>query len=300
MHKPTASVVAGCGYTGTRLAVRLRAVGPTLAFNGSAQGAAAAITCGIDAHTINLDTAPVVAATPVNVLVDALGTPLVIYYLVPPAREGERDSRLERFLALLETTQLPASRIVYVSTTGVYGNTDGGVVDEKTPVQPLSARAKRRVAAEQTLSKWCAARTTELVIARVPGIYGPERLPIERILRRTPLICHEEAGVGNRIHVDDLVSALLLLGSSPHAGGQIFNVTDGNSISSTVYFEMVADMLGLPKPPLLSRAEVQATVSAETWSFMTESRQVSSARIQRELGFSPQYKDLRRGIRASV
>jgi nucleoside-diphosphate-sugar epimerase len=67
-----------------------------------------------------------------------------------------------------------------------------------------------------------------------------------------------------------------------------------------VYFEMVADMLGLPKPPLLSRAEVQATVSAETWSFMTESRQVSSARIQRELGFSPQYKDLRRGIRASV
>ena len=304
MHTPSASVIAGCGYTGTRLAVRLRAAGPTLAFNGSAQGPAEAIACGIDAHTMNLDATPVVSTPSVEVFLDALvdaGTAsLVIYYLVPPARDGEGDSRLERFLALLEGTHAHSLRIVYVSSTGVYGNTDGAAVDEKTPVQPLSARAKRRVAAEQILRTWCASRTTELVIARVPGIYGPKRLPIERILRGTPLICHEEASIGNRIHVDDLVSALLLLGSSPHAAGQIFNVTDGNSISSTVYFEMVADILGLPKPPLRSRAEVQAAVSTETWSFMAEARQVSSVRIQRELGFSPQYKDLQLGIRASI
>jgi nucleoside-diphosphate-sugar epimerase len=133
----------------------------------------------------------------------------------------------------------------------------------------------------------------------VPGIYGPGRLPIERLRRGEPVLDAADAGAGNRIHVDDLVAACRLVMAAPHAAG-IYNVGDGNHASTSEYFTRVADLAGLPVPPGIPLAEAHNQISAQMLSFLTESRRVAIDRIRRELGFSPRYADLDAGIRASL
>ena len=131
-------------------------------------------------------------------------------------------------------------------------------------------------------------------------IYGPGRLPLERLKRREPMIRHSEAGLSSRIHVDDLVAACLLAGSAPRAVERIYNVTDGNPASMTEYFERVATLTGLPPPELVSRAEAEQRLSPGLMSYLAESRRVDSSRIRDELGFAPRFKDLRLGILSSL
>src|SRR5690606_29261272 len=104
-----------------------------------------------------------------------------IVYLVPPPAFGESDLRLDRFLQL---ATVPPRAFIYVSTTGVYGDTQGAGVDESTPVRPLTDRARRRVSAEEMTRVWCSERRVRRIVLRVPGIYGPGRLPIERLKQR--------------------------------------------------------------------------------------------------------------------
>ena len=105
-----------------------------------------------------------------------------VVYLAPPPDSGTTDPRLATFLAQIE--DVTPAVFVYISTTGVYGNAGGALVDEFTPVAPSNDRSRRRVAAECTAQAWCAARGVRCVILRVPGIYGPDRLPLERLRRR--------------------------------------------------------------------------------------------------------------------
>lgn len=283
-------LVAGCGYVGTRLARALIARGPVVGLARSEASAEQLEAQGIDAVAWDLD-------APDSPVPRGFGTPSIVFYLVPPPPTGVTDPRLKRFLARLPA---PPVRIVYLSTTGVYGDTGGAVVDEAAPLKPATDRAQRRVDAERSLTQWCERQGVGWTIVRAPGIYGPGRLPIERLKRGEPMIRHSEAGFSSRIHVDDLVTALLLASSAPRAADRVYNVSDGNPTTMTEYFERVAMLTGLPPPTLVTRAEAEQAVSPGLWSYLAESRRVDSSRIREELGFAPRFKDLRLGILSSL
>jgi nucleoside-diphosphate-sugar epimerase len=278
----------GCGYTGERIAPRLR--GRVEAFTGSEASAARLRARGIEAQAWDLDR-PVPGDHGLEV------TDAAILYLAPPPPGGETDPRLRTFLAALDGR--PA-RLVYLSTTGVYGDAQGATVTEDTPPNPSTGRARARLDAEAALRAWCGRQDVEWTILRVPGIYGPGRLPLERLRRRDPVLAEEEAGPGNRIHVDDLASVCIAAATSPRAACRIYNVGDGDHASSTTYFNAVARIAGLPPPPVVSREEARLGLSPGAWSFLAESRRVDTTRMRQELGVTLRYADLEAGIRASL
>lgn len=284
-------LVIGAGYTGARLTRRLAASGPVVAVTGSHASAAALAATGIDARAWNLDVDGPCPLTAREVA-DAL-----LHYLAPPPESGLDDPRLASCLAWLPATP---RRIVYLSTTGVYGDASGATVTEDTPVGPTSDRARRRVAAEAHVRDWCERHGAEWAVLRVPGIYGPGRLPLERLRRGEPVIAEAEAGPGNRIHVDDLVSCCVAAAAAPLARNRVYNVGDGDHASTSAYFAVVARAAGLPDPPQLSRAEAQRVLSPGMWSFLADSRRVDTRRMRRELGVVPRWGDLEAGVRASL
>lgn len=287
---PPHVLIAGCGYVGQRLAMRLRDRFEIAALVRSSEKAAALTRQGLKAIVIDLDRVRAGASIPERLDQEA------IVYLTPPPGAGESDLRLDRFLHL---AIVPPKAFVYMSTTGVYGDTDGGFVDESTPVQPRTERARRRVSAEEMTRVWCTERRVRRVVLRVPGIYGPGRLPLDRLQQREPVVCPEDAGISNRIHVEDLVTACELAVVNKEARG-VYNVTDGNSISSTAFFDAVARIANLPAPPRVSMEEAQLTFSPERLSFLNESRRVGNERMLKHLGVTLQYADIEAGIRASL
>jgi nucleoside-diphosphate-sugar epimerase len=284
--------IVGCGYTGLRLARRWLARGATVRGFATREASLAEIAAsGASAVALNLDD----GLGPADPRDDFTGH--LVYYAVPPAPTGSADPRLERFLAGLDGA--PA-RFVYLSTTGVYGDRAGGPVDEDTPPAPATPRAQRRLAAETSLRDWAARRGVSWCILRVPGIYGPGRLPLARLREHEPAIAPAEATPSNRIQVEDLVSACVAAGESPRADRRVFNVTDGSDDSLTAYLQRVARIAGLPEPPLISRREAERSLSASSWSFLAESRRVSNRRVREELGLALEFADLDAGIRASL
>jgi nucleoside-diphosphate-sugar epimerase len=283
-------LIAGCGYVGQRLAVRLNQPYRVTALVRSAQAATRLEQVGLKTSVLDLDRVRASDAIPERLEQEA------IVYLAPPPASGESDLRLDRFLQL---ATVPPRTFVYMSTTGVYGDTGGDWVDESSPLRPRTDRARRRVSAEEMTRVWCNERRVRRVVLRVPGIYGPGRLPIERLQRSEPVIRTQEAGISNRIHVDDLVEACLLAISNQEARG-VYNVTDGNSISSTEFTQLVARIAGLPSPPQVSLEEAQLTFSPERLSFVNESRRVSNDRMLKHLGLKLRYGDVEAGIRDSL
>jgi nucleoside-diphosphate-sugar epimerase len=280
--------IVGCGYTGLRLAQRLRDSNVRVRGFATRTASLAQIAAiGAEPQLLNLD------GTPRRIDFDEH----VVYYTVPPAPGGTRDDRLDR---LLEQAVGQPLRFVYLSTTGVYGDRAGVSVDEETPPAPRSQRAACRLAAENSLRYWADSKAVSWCILRIPGIYGPGRLPLERLRRRDPAIDLRESTPGNRIHVEDLVSACVAAGSTPRANCRIYNVTDGSNDSLTAYLQRVARICGLPSPPLISRADARSISSTTSWSFLSESRRVENRRMLDELGFALAYQDLDAGIRASV
>jgi nucleoside-diphosphate-sugar epimerase len=282
--------IVGCGYVGRRLALRLMDDYDVTATVRSPQRVAELQRDGIPAVTLDLDRLRTSARVPERLAQAA------IFYLAPPPRSGESDLRLDRFFQI---ASVPPQTFVYVSTTGVYGNTKGARIDESAPVRPMTDRAHRRVSAEEMVRVWCTERHVRRVVLRVPGIYGPGRLPLDRLRLGEPAIRDAEAGITNRIHVDDLVTACLTALTNPEARG-VYNVTDGNSYSSTQFLDRVATLAGLPPPPRVSMDEAQLTFSPERLSFLNESRQVSNERMLRNLGVQLKYGDLDEGIRQSL
>ena len=226
----------------------------------------------------------------------ALPDHYAVLYTVPPSSVGESDARLKHLLGKLKPAP---QRFVYISTTGVYGNHDGEAVDEETPVNAESGRAQRRVAAEELLSSWGMRQHCDIVILRVPGIYGPGRLGIERIRQGLPTIAESDAGPGNRIHVDDLVSCCGAALSS-HAQAGIYNVGDGDHRSSTWFVTEVARQFGLEPPPTISMAVAEREFSPMRLSFLRESRRVSTNKMRDVLGVKLLYPNADKGIRASI
>lgn len=287
-------LIVGCGYVGTRLARRESGRRPLLAIVRSGTSETGLKDAGVLTLRYDLDAPdPLLQPTLAEAARDA-----AIVYLAPPPEAGSTDPRLESFLRRLDDSARPQV-LVYISTTGVYGDTGGALVDEASPVAPANDRSRRRVAAESAATAWCAARAVRCVILRVPGIYGPHRLPLERLRRREPALRDDEAGPGNRIHVDDLVNTIVTAMDCPEASG-IYNVSDGDPSSTTAYLRATAAAAGLQPPEVISRAEAARRISPGMLSFLLESRRVDNRRLTGELGVRLRFPTMQSGIAASL
>jgi nucleoside-diphosphate-sugar epimerase len=206
------------------------------------------------------------------------GLAQTVIHLAPPQNSGNRDCRTRNLLRILAQGSNIVRRFIYISTTGVYGNHQGGKVGEATPVSPQSERAQRRVDAERILRLWAPAHGVALTILRVPGIYAADRLPIERLQAKTPALLPEEDAYSNHIHSEDL--ARLVCAAVYHGKPQrIINACDGGETKMGDYFDEVADAFGLERPVRLPGSELQKIVSPMLWSFMCESRRVTNTRL---------------------
>lgn len=220
----------------------------------------------------------------------------VVYFFAPPPAHGVTDPRLRGFLNAIPNDQLPA-RVVYISTSGVYGDVRGAWVTEESLVNPTVDRSRRRLDAEQALQA-CAARTgVPVVILRVPGIYGPGRLPVDVVKSGRPILSEAESMYTNRIHADDLANICVVAGEQ-HSPPGIYNVSDGHPGSMAQYFKAVADLLGVPRPPEVSMEEAKRVLSAEMMSYLTESRRVDNSKMLRDLGVMLKYPTLTEGLRS--
>jgi nucleoside-diphosphate-sugar epimerase len=201
-----------------------------------------------------------------------------VIHLAPPQSIGHRDSRTRNLIRILAQGPASVRRLIYVSTTGVYGDHQGGQVSELTPLNPQSERAKRRVDAERALRLWGPAHGIVVTILRVPGIYAANRLPVDRLQARTPALLPDEDAYSNHIQSDDL--ARLICAAVYHGRPQrVINACDGGETKMGDYFDEVADAFGLERPMRLPAAELQKIVSPMLWSFMRESRRVTNARL---------------------
>ncbi|MDH3273553.1 MAG: NAD-dependent epimerase/dehydratase family protein [Gammaproteobacteria bacterium] len=274
------TLIVGTGYVGRRVLKEQH--GNAFGLNRSSLGAE------LPATTFDLDTD---AAMPVT-----LPGSYAVLYTVAPSDKADNDVRLEKLLRLLQPAP---QRFVYISTTGVYGDHAGNLVTEDTPPQPKSNRALRRLAAETLLHAWGDEHSVDVVILRVPGIYGPGRLGIERIREGMAIIQESDANPGNRIHVDDLTTCCIAALANDTPVG-IYNVGDGDFRSPTWFSNEVARQCRLEAPPTISRADAQNEFSEMRLSFLRESRRIDTRKMRDMLGVIPRYSNPEDGIRASL
>jgi len=217
-----------------------------------------------------------------------------LFYFVPPPRDGEQDLRVASLIQSFERQGHPR-RVVYLSTTGVYGDCGGAWVDERRPVAPRVPRARRRWDAEQRLRRWRERGRGELVILRVAGIYGPGKLPLERLRKGVPMVRASEAPYSNRIHIDDLLQ-VCLAAMARGRDGAVYNVSDGHPSTMIDYFDRIANLAGLPRPPQIPLAEAEGRLSPGMLSYMRESRRLDNRLMREELGVALKFPDLERGL----
>ena len=218
-----------------------------------------------------------------------------VFHFAPPPNAGETDPRTSHLLHALG--RRPPGVLVYVSTSGVYGNCGGDWVAETRPVAPVNGRAVRRVDAERQLRAWGRKHGVQVSILRAPGIYAADRLPLERIRRGTPALVAEDDSYTNHIHADDLARACLaaLWRGKPQ---RVYNVSDASAMKMGDYFDLAADLYGLPRPPRVPRSTAQDALPVMLLSFMSESRRLDNHRLLDELGLRLRYPTVATGLRA--
>ena len=279
--------IIGCGNIGLRVAHLWQARGASVhALARSAASAAALQARKITVLSGDLD-------QPENL--PLLPGHSIVYFFAPPPPHGVTDPRMRGFLDALPNDRLPA-RVVYISTSGVYGDVRGAWVTEESPVNPILDRSRRRLDAEQGLQSWATRTGVPVVILRVPGIYGPGRLPVDVVKSGRPILSEAESMYTNRIHADDLAHICMVAGE-PQSPSGIYNVSDGHPGSMAQYFKAVADLLGVPRPPEVSMDEAKRILSPEMMSYLTESRRVDNSKMLRELGVTLQFPTLAEGLR---
>ncbi len=210
----------------------------------------------------------------------------------PPLTRGERkrgvnweglavDTRTQNLLGALAHGSLP-QQLIYISTSGVYGDCSGAVVTETHPLNAQNPRAQRRVDAEKQIRAWARQNGVHASILRVPGIYAADRLPLQRLQQGTPAIVAAEDSYTNHIHADDLARCVV---AAMHYAkpNRVVHTSDDSNLKMGEYFDTVADAYHLPRPPRISRAEAQRVLSPMILSFMNESRRLTNVRMKREL-----------------
>ncbi len=212
----------------------------------------------------------------------ALPAAHAVLHCAPPPNAGVADTRTTHLLAALGKGRILPARVVYVSTSGVYGDCGGARVDESRRVHPQTDRARRRVDAERQLTLWCSARGAALVILRVPGIYAADRLPLDRLRSGTPVLRAEDDVYTNHIHAEDL-AAIVARALDDATPGGIYNASDDSEMRMGDWLDLVAERAGLPRPPRIARSEAAGRIAPALLSFMSESRRLVNQRMKQHL-----------------
>ena len=291
MARESSLLIIGCGDVGLRV---VRALGGRLrvfALTSSPARCDALRAAGVRPVVGDLDDAASLGR--LAGLADA------VLYLAPPPATGRTDPRLRALLAALSRRTRPA-RVVYASTTGVYGDCRGEWVTETRPPKATTDRARRRVDAESHLRAWGRATGARVSVLRIPGIYAEDReggRPRERVLRGTPVLAAADDGYTNHIHADDLARACIaaLWRGRPQ---RVVQVCDDTDMKTGDYYDLVADLSGLPRPARVTRAQAGEHFSPAQWSFLNESRRLSNARMKRELRLVLRCPTIREGLSA--
>ncbi len=284
-HPPV--LIVGCGRVGCQLAQRWLADGCRVTGIARSDTRLRALAPqGLEVLRFDLDDPATSSRLPLK---DAL-----VYYAAPPPASGTQDIRMGNFLAGMLPGALPRA-IVYLGTTGVYGQCHGAWVTEDHPTQPGNLRSRRRLHAEQLLTAWHRHSGVPVVLLRIAGIYGPGRLPLESLRKGQGVLGAPDAPYSNRIHEEDLVE-VCRLAALRATGLHVYNVSDGRPGRMSDYYCQVARMAGLAPPRLLSWDEAEANLSEAMLEFLRESRRIDNRRMLDELGVVLKYPDLESGL----
>ncbi|ROZ76044.1 SDR family oxidoreductase [Ramlibacter sp. WS9] len=288
-------LIVGCGDVGLRVARNLAGRVRILALTSSPGRVDELRARGITPLGGNLD-------RPLG-LGRLAGLATRVIHLAPPAAEGDpqwwRDRRTAALLRVLRRRGPPQS-LVYASTSGVYGDCGGERVDETRRPNPRTPRAQRRIDAEQAIRHFGRAAHVRASILRIPGIYAPDReggTPRERLQKGTPVLAAQDDVYTNHIHADDLARAVLaaLWRGKPQ---RVYNASDDSEMKMGDYFDLAADLYGLPRPPRVPRSTAQDELPLVLLSFMSESRRLDNRRLKNELRLSLLYPDVEGGLKA--
>ena len=223
-----------------------------------------------------------------------------VVHLAPPPSDkrgdSEHDPRTRALLQALRLRTLPQA-LVYGSTTGVYGDCQGQLVNENRTVNPHTPRAQRRVDAEG-LVRFFGRSGVRSSILRIPGIYAQDReggTPRERLLKKTPVLLAQDDVYTNHIHANDLARACAaaLWRGKPQ---RVVNVCDDTDLKMGDYFDLAADLMGLSRPPRIARSTANESLPLMLLSFMKESRRLDNTRMKKELRLQLQVPHVRQGL----
>jgi hypothetical protein len=313
-------LIVGCGDVGLRCAALLQPRARLFALTTQPARCTELRAAGVTSLIGDLDTR--------HSLKRLAGLAPIVLHLAPPQKAGDDDRRTRALLGALSARRIgparsavapvarlrrlrgagmerqtanivpdgvrrpvgtrPPVRIVYASTTGVYGDCGGALIDETRTVRPANPRALRRVSAERQLRRATARGTFAASIARIPGIYADNRLPLARLEKRTPALCDADDVYTNHIHADDL-AAILVRMMRLGQRGRVVHASDDTTLKMGEYFDLVADACGLERAPRISRAEAEAQFEPMMLSFMRESRRLVNERLKRELRMQLRY-----------
>ncbi|MFM7026077.1 MAG: NAD-dependent epimerase/dehydratase family protein [Limnohabitans sp.] len=289
-------LIVGCGDIGLRAADLLGARGQRrvrlLALTSSPERVSMLRSRGITPLQGNLDQP--------RSLARLSGLAHRVLHLAPPPSDGGgpagRDPRTRDLLRALRL-RTPPQTLVYASTTGVYGDCRGLRITETRPVQPHTARALRRVDAEQWV-RLLGRSGVRSAVLRVPGIYAQDRqggTPRERLLKGTPVLRAQDDVYTNHIHASDLARActLALWRAKPQ---RVIHVCDDTDMKMGDYFDLAADLMGLPRPPRIARSHAHESLPLMLLSFMSESRRLDNRRMKKELRLTLQVPHVRQGL----
>jgi nucleoside-diphosphate-sugar epimerase len=282
-------LIVGCGDVGLRVAQALSGRVRLLALTSSAERTQELRARGITPVAGNLD-AP-------DSLRRLAGLATRVLHLAPPPGVGWGDPRT---LALTRALRRrgPPEAMVYASTSGVYGDCQGDVAIETRATSADTPRARRRIDAENTMRFFGRSAPVRCSILRVPGIYAPDReggTPRPRLLKGTPVLQACDDVYTNHIHADDLARACLaaLWRGRPQ---RVYNVNDDTCLKMGDYFDLAADLYGLPRPPRVARNSAKEQLSLMLLSFMSESRRMDNTRLKRELRLALRYATVAAGL----
>ena len=226
-------LIVGCGDVGMRMLPLLRGRYRLFALTRPAREREATLRAlGVTPLAGDLDDA--------QSLCRLSGLPHDVLHFAPPPGAGAHDGRTGNLIRALQKARSIPQRLVYISTSGVYGDCGGRLVHEHQPLRPQTERAVRRADAERQLREWGRRSGVGVVILRVPGIYAADRLPLQRLRAGTPALVASEDPYTNHIHADDL-ARVVVAALARGRGQRIYNASDDSALRMGEYFDLVAD-----------------------------------------------------------
>ena len=280
-------LVIGGGYSGLRFGRAAAALGAQVWLTQRSDNPEPTASTGEPPlHWLPYDSSQGPPAAPPSDLTHVLVT-------TPPAADG--DAVIDHWLGPLR--QQPLQWLGYLSTTGVYGDTGGAWVDETSPTTPGLARSRLRLESEQ---RWLASGLP-VQSFRLPAIYGPRRCPFNQLRQGGARLIHKPGQVFCRIHVDDIVGALLHCAARPvEQRPPVVNVSDDAPCPSSETLGYAAHLLGCKLPPVQRFDAVAPSLSPMALSFWADNRRVSNGLLCNELGYRLRYPSYREGFAASL